>query len=158
MKDALPRVLGVARRLLRDESAGWDAAQEAFVKAWRGIAGFRGEAAFASWVAGIAVRVGLDRLRAESREAQEEVPEVADTASPAAEAETRELGAAIRAAVESLPAGERAVFLLHHEAEKRYHEIAAELAIPIGTVMSRLHAARQRLRRELEGHWKEWKS
>jgi RNA polymerase sigma-70 factor (ECF subfamily) len=156
---ALPKVLGVARRLLRNDAEGWDVAQEAFLRAWTRLAGFRGEAAFSTWVTGIAFRLALDRLAAARRadgEINENRPD--DAPRPEAMAESRALAEAVDVAVRALPESERAVFLLCEEAGMRYREAAAELKIPIGTVMSRLHAARLKLRSALVPWWKEMRS
>jgi len=152
MKTALPKVLGLSRKMLRNDEDAWDVAQEAFLRAWKGIGNFRGEAAFSTWVAGIACRGALDRIR--MRKKVVEITEFVQGKS-ADVVENRSLGDAISKAVGALSEPERAVFSLHEFGEMKYKEVAGELHIPIGTVMSRLHAARMRLREELKTWWKE---
>jgi RNA polymerase sigma-70 factor, ECF subfamily len=174
MRGSLRKVLGVALKMLRNEAEAWDAAQDAFVKAWRKIGEFRGEAAFSTWVCGIATRSALDRIRASKAlgvgsalaggegadgpaGALDEIDAAALTheqpGGPADDAEAAALGRDIAKALEELPEAERAVFLLHEENGMKYREIADALEIPIGTVMSRLHSARLKLQRILEPWW-----
>jgi RNA polymerase sigma-70 factor (ECF subfamily) len=169
MRGSLRKVLGVALKILRNEAEAWDAAQDAFVKAWRKIGEFRGEAAFSTWVCGIATRSALDRIRAGKNEgaastlsgtsgdedaASDDLAKLAaDSNGPEANAESAALGREIARALEELPEAERAVFLLHEENGMKYREIADALEIPIGTVMSRLHSARLKLQRILEPWW-----
>ncbi len=157
VKEALPKVLAVSRRMIRDENEAWDVAQEAFVKAWRKLSEFRGDAAFSTWVCGIAARGALDRIRVRRNESADEVDDRtrSDRQGPSEVAEARSLASAISSAVENLPEAERAVFMLHEESGMKYREVCAALDIPIGTVMSRLHSARSRLRKILDPWWKE---
>lgn len=160
LKGSLPKVLGLARRILGDEAEAWDAAQEAFLKAWRGLGEFRGEALFSTWVCGIAARGAIDRIRARKRLGEtKEVPEVlaSESPGPAEAAVAASLGEAVTRAVARLPEGERSVLVLHEEGGMKYREISERLGIPIGTVMSRLHAARLRLRERLAPWWNEMK-
>lgn len=154
---ALPKVLGMSRRMLRDDQDAWDVAQDAFVKAWTRLDEFRGDAAFSTWVCGIASRLAIDRIRARRRESDSEVDDAlgSDRPGPDRVTEERSLAAAIGCAVAGLPEAERSVFTLHEESGMKYREVASALGIPIGTVMSRLHSARTRLQKALAPWWKE---
>jgi RNA polymerase sigma-70 factor, ECF subfamily len=154
------RVWRLTYNYLRDREEARDAAQEAFVRAWQALPSFRGQSAFYTWLFRIAMNVATDRARqrAARRRAlgSEQVSEeeakrvmVDPQASPddlAAKAEQR---ARIRQALDTLPEHHRAIIMLSDLQGLSYREIAEVLDIPMGTVMSRLHNARKRLRRVL---------
>lgn len=158
IEDALPMLLGQMRRMLRDEDEAWEAAQEACLKAWKRIAMFRGEAKFSTWLCTIARNGAIDRIRKQSRIVESDKLEetLRDRGlSPEDVAEARGLKSAINMAVQGLPDGEREVFVLHHDSNLKYREISEKMGIAIGTVMSRLHSARIKLRASLEPWWNE---
>jgi RNA polymerase sigma-70 factor (ECF subfamily) len=150
------RVYAVALRIVRRHDLADDVAQEAFVRAWQSLSSFDLSRPFAPWIARIARNQALNVLRARAEQA-EPLPEgPAEPADPARGAldgvldgETEEI---LSRAVQSLPDDQRRVLLLRASGELSYEEIAAELGIAQGTVMSRLSRARQRLR-ELLGPW-----
>lgn len=151
------RVWRLAFQILRDREEAWDVAQEAFVRAYQSLAKFRGQSAFYTWVFRIVVNLAMDRQRQRGARARalgsEPVPEeewartLPDReAGPdllASRAQQREL---IRRALDSLPPHHRTIIMLSDIEELTYREIAEVLQIPLGTVMSRLHNARKRLR------------
>lgn len=151
------RVWRLAYQVLRDREEAWDCAQEAFVRAFHSLSSFRGQSAFYTWLFRITVNVAKDRQRARGAQARafgaERVPEEEwerTTADPgggpeqsAARAEQRER---IRRAVDALPPKARTIIMLSDVEGLSYREIAQVLNCPIGTVMSRLHNARRRLR------------
>jgi RNA polymerase sigma-70 factor (ECF subfamily) len=151
------RVWQLAYHLLRDREEARDVAQEAFVRAWQSLPTFRGQSAFYTWVFRIAVNLATDRQRQRGARARafggEPVPEeewtrtapdpAAGPEAVAARAEERER---LRRALDSLPAHHRTIIMLSDVEGLTYREIAEVLRIPIGTVMSRLHNARKRLR------------
>lgn len=157
LADALSIALGAARRMMRDDTEAWDVAQDASLKAWLQIGAFRGEARFSTWFYGIVTRQALDRLRQTRRIADDDdaiIEKADERAGPEEHAEQSEFSAVIRDARRSLTPGEEAVFTLHHDEEMKYREIAETLSMPIGTVMSRLHTARLKLREALKP-WRE---
>ncbi|OGL06843.1 MAG: hypothetical protein A3I03_06285 [Candidatus Rokubacteria bacterium RIFCSPLOWO2_02_FULL_68_19] len=151
------RVWRLAYQILRDREEAWDVAQEAFVRAYQSLPAFRGQSAFYTWMFRIVVNLATDRQRQRGARARalggEPVPEeewersvpdpTADPAGLAARAEQREM---IRRALDSLPLNYRAIIMLSDVEGLTYREIAEVLKIPMGTVMSRLHNARKRLR------------
>ena len=151
------RVWRLAYQVLRDREEAWDCAQEAFVRAFQSLSRFRGQSAFYTWLFRITVNVATDRHRSRGARARafgpEQVPEeewartAADpTGQPddaALDAERRER---IRRALDSLPLKARTIIMLSDIEGLSYREIAQVLNCPIGTVMSRLHNARRKLR------------
>jgi RNA polymerase sigma-70 factor, ECF subfamily len=150
----------LAYGVLRDQEEALDVAQEAFVKAFRSLPKFKGESAFYTWLFRITMNVALDRKRQRTSRAKslgtDDVPPeewertaVATDASPDDEAASAERRARIGRALETLPEHHRSIIILSDIEGLSYREIAEVLAIPMGTVMSRLHNARKRLREVL---------
>lgn len=150
----------LAYGVLRDQEEALDVAQEAFVKAFRSLPKFKGDSAFYTWLFRITMNLALDRRRQRIARARslgtEDVPPeewertaVATDASPDDEAASSERRARIARALESLPEHHRSIIILSDIEGLSYREIAEVLAIPMGTVMSRLHNARKRLREVL---------
>jgi RNA polymerase sigma-70 factor (ECF subfamily) len=142
------RLRVLAYQLLRDADQMNDALQDTFVKAWRGLPRFRGEAALGTWLYRICYRICLDQLRRQRvRPAGEELAdEPADTTDDYAGLALRDQ---VSAALGRLPAEQRAVLLLVDREGYDYGSVAEALEIPVGTVASRLSLARAAMRRLL---------
>ena len=143
-------VFGVALRRVGDRGTAEDLAQETFLRAWRSRASYRGETSVRGWLCAIAANVVRDWGRRRSRRPVEEPqPEFLDVPSPgddpAARVEVAEAIERLRAALAALPANHREMFLLRERDGLSYGDIAAVLSCPIGTVMSGLARARERL-------------
>lgn len=137
------RVVRLAAHVLRREGEAEDVAQEAFLRAFRRLPSFRGEGRFSAWLFGIVVRLCLDHRR--SARWTREVPEDAApilSSSPDS-TDTRLL---VEALLDRLSPPMRAALVLREMEGLDYDEIAATLGIPVGTVRSRLHAARTQFR------------
>ncbi len=167
----LPMVWRVVYRIVRSREDAEDVAQDVFLTAWRGIAGFRGEARFSTWLHQIAVTRAINHLdrSAEriSRAASPLAPWGAeeaggddmggawearrDCASPLAALEAKELRRRLAGCLERLPAVWRSVLALRDGEEMSYEDIARVGGTPVGTVRSRLARARLALRRCIEG-------
>lgn len=151
------RVWRLAYQVLHDREEAWDVAQEAFVRAFHSLPSFRGQSAFYTWLFRITVNVATDRHRQRGAQARAFGPErvteeewARSTPDPgrgpdqeAARAEQRER---IRRALDALPPKARTIIMLSDVEGLSYREIAEVLNCPIGTVMSRLHNARKRLK------------
>jgi RNA polymerase sigma factor (sigma-70 family) len=140
--------------LVGDEGVAEEVVQDTFVAAWRGAAGFEGRSSAASWLFGIARRQARDRMRRLKLETEgEERLEGLSAAGP--EPEAAAIASASRAevaeALERLSATDREVLVLAFAHELSGPEMAEVLAIPEGTVKSRLFNARRRLRARLVG-------
>ena len=149
------RVFGVALRMLGSRAEAEDVAQEVFLRVYRSVAGFRGEASLSTWLYGITSRLCLSRLvSAGSRQARLSEPvnddTVRDPGDPAASAERAELGAALAEAIAALPDERRIVVILRDVEGLSYEEIATALDLEPGTVRSRLHRARMEIKDRLE--------
>lgn len=151
-------VLALAFDLLGDPEEAEDAAQEVFVAVYRSLPSFRGEASFFSWLYRITVSV-CGRFR-EKRSRTQVLPLEEASDLPTAEREDpwvvlakRKRQRQVRAAIASLSPPYREVVILRHFHDLSYREIAAALKIPVGTVMSRLSAARAKLRELLQEEW-----
>jgi RNA polymerase sigma-70 factor (ECF subfamily) len=130
-----------------------DVAQDAFIRAWKALGTFDLERPFGPWVCRIAANLAVNHVRS-PRAREEALPEghaeqaavAGDPLVGALDAEAREV---LGRALETLPREQRAVFVLRVYEEQSYKEIAESLDISIGTVMSRLSRAREKLRAAL---------
>jgi RNA polymerase sigma-70 factor (ECF subfamily) len=128
------------------EDAG-DAAQEAFLRAFQALPRFRQEAAFSTWLYRIATNAALDLVRRRPAAPPVELPiDQPAPDDPEAEAHRREVSRRVHAALGHLPLEYRSVVVLRDLQGLAYDEIAQVLAIPIGTVRSRLSRGREALR------------
>jgi len=146
-------VVRVVYRLCGDAQIAEDAAQEAFIRAWVSLPDYQPRAPFRSWLFRIAVNAALDVLRRKPEERLETREENLMMAEKSLSPETayleKEQADFLQGAVRALPEASRAVLVLREYGELSYSEIAAVLEIPVGTVMSRLNYARNRLRETL---------
>ena len=140
----------LAYRLLGDRERMDDALQEAYVKAFRALPRFRGDAAVGTWLYRIAYNACVDELgRTRQVVPLHAVREHADPAPPAAELLSARHSLAH--ALGQLDVADRAAVMLVDAQGFDYAEAAAILGVPVGTVGSRLHRARTLLRRALNG-------
>jgi RNA polymerase sigma-70 factor (ECF subfamily) len=151
------KVFRLAYQVLRDQEEALDVAQEAFVKAFRALPAFKGDSAFYTWLFRITMNVALDRKRQRASRAKslgtddvppEEWERTATSTDPNPEdvATSVERRERIRKGLDSLSEHHRTIIILSDIEGLQYREIAEVLGIPMGTVMSRLHHARKRLR------------
>ena len=147
------RLINLAWRFCRDRSLAEDMAQEAFVRAFKALATFRGEAAFSTWLTAIAMNTYRTFLR--DRAVEPAVVDVARAASDArdalAELRDRERASAVRQLVLALPRRYREPMVLYYFEEMNLMETARILGLPEGTLKARLHRGRTLLRRRSEG-------
>jgi RNA polymerase sigma-70 factor, ECF subfamily len=142
-----PLLAGVrCRQARRDEAE--DVAQEAFVRAFTGLATLRKPDSFFSWLLGIAYRVLLERADRERRE-RVALARVAAEAPGAARVEPWSGDAALEAALAALPEPFREVVLLRYYGGCSCSEVAERLGLPIGTVTKRLSRAYDEMRHTL---------
>jgi RNA polymerase sigma-70 factor (ECF subfamily) len=149
------RVFGVALRMLGNAAEAEEVAQEAFLRAYRAIAEFRGDSTLSTWLYTITSRLACNRLgageRRVARPGDEVLALVADgRSSPAETAEQSELQLALHRAIAELPDERRAAIVLRDIEGLSYEDIARALDLPVGTVRSRIHRARMDLKAKLE--------
>lgn len=143
-------VINVVYRMCGDAELAEDAAQEAFIRAWKNIHRYQPRSPFRNWVYRIATNAALDVLRRQRETIDiEDLPLKSRYPNPETATETEEKAIFIQQAVLELPEASRSVIILREYEGFSYREIADALDIPIGTVMSRLNYARKQLRLKL---------
>lgn len=148
------RIYNLCRYMLQDPEDAQDAAQDIFLKAYRGLKDFRPDSALYTWLYRIAVNTCLDYMRKLRREAIKREPFTEDLESdepfPELLYESAEIHDFIQLAFQKLPEKLRAAIVLREIEELSYEEIAEVLYISMGTVKSRISRAREQLRRLLK--------
>jgi RNA polymerase sigma-70 factor (ECF subfamily) len=146
----------VAYRLLGNEADALDAVQDGFVKALTHLNSFQGRSTFKTWLLRVVSNAALDLGRQRGRrealsldvyqtnEQENTQPLVLE--DPGQGLERADLRRLLNEALATLPEAQRQTFVLHADAEMSYRDVAEVLGISIGTVMSRLYYARQKLR------------
>jgi RNA polymerase sigma-70 factor, ECF subfamily len=151
------RVYHLALRMVGDAEDAADAAQDAWLTAFRKLGSFRGDAAFSTWLHRVAVNASFDVLRRRQRgpvlrpvAEGEDHPSLPD---PGAADHADEVAGTtdIERALALVPEEFRAPLVLHDVLDLPYQEVASVLGVPIGTVKSRLHRGRMQLARTLRG-------
>ncbi len=149
----------IAYRLLGNRDDALDAVQEAFIHVMRGIGGFRGQAAFRTWLYRIVTHAALDyrRYRAvrntgslDHEAAVEPEDRRPGDERPDQEAQRHDLREAIEKALENVSEKNRAALVLYAIEGLSYKQVGEALGISVGTVMSRIFNARARLKELLE--------
>lgn len=154
-------IFALAYRTLGREEDARDVVQEAFLRAYRGLRGFKGEAKFSSWLYRITLNLCRDWIRRERRAPVVQPPEGVDAvdladaqAAPAESVEDlvarRELSRAVARALGELPEDQRTAILLKEYHGLTFQEIADQLNCPLSTVKTRLYQGLSVLRRRLE--------
>lgn len=143
-------------RIVRNQSEIEDVSQEAFIKAYRAIGGFRGDSAFYTWLYRIAINTAKNHLVSQGRrvpastavdagEAEnfEDAGALRDMATPDSLLMSKQIGEIVNSTIEALPAELRAAITLREIEGLSYEEIAQIMDCPIGTVRSRIFRARE---------------
>ena len=142
------RAYAVARAIVVNHEDAEDAVQEAFLHAYRALHRFLPDQAFGAWLHRIVANAALDITRRRKVRDADELPET--VASPFRDpAESSELRQRLKDALDTLPARQRAVIVLHDVEGFKHAEIGVTLGIPEGTARSDLHYARSHLREVL---------
>jgi RNA polymerase sigma-70 factor (ECF subfamily) len=142
----------VAYSVLRNREDAEEVAQEAFAKAYRNFSKLRDRKRFRGWLVRLTWRLAIDRQRSSKRRSlREQVHAGTTEKEPGADITmSAELARRVWRAVDGLPDKLRSVMILAGIEEYNAREVAELLGLPEGTVKSRLHEARQRLRKDLQ--------
>lgn len=146
-------VYNIALFTLNDEILAEDATQDAFIRIYRHLGKFKGEAKLSTWVYRIVKNVCYDYLKKRRHNPMDEMEERYlvdnDGFSPEEIVLSDWRHGAVRDAVERLPAGQRLAITLYYFQEKSYEEVAAIMGQPLNTVKSHLHRAKATLAESL---------
>ena len=145
-------VLRLALHVVRDMGAAEDAAQEAFVRAFRFLPRYRGESKFSTWLFSIARNCALDELRRTTRGG---FPRDDFDTNVAARDSDAQVGLEIREAMGALPLDLREAVILIDMFGMSYREVGIVMRLPEGTVKSRVHRAREQLAKQLDQAWEQ---
>ena len=149
------KVINLVLRYVHDQDTAQDVAQDAFIKAYRGLKNFRGESAFYTWLYRIAINTAKNYLVSQGRrlpdtdidadEAEQFSGESAlkEYATPEHEMLTEEIQVAVTRAIDQLPDDLKTAIMLRELEGMSYEEIAVTMDCPIGTVRSRIFRARE---------------
>jgi len=155
------KIVNLVGRYVHDQATALDVAQEAFIKAYKGLANFRGESAFYTWLYRIAINTAKNYLVSQARrrpEAEVDAQDaeqmggdsaLKDNATPEGMLLSEEIENAVRRTIEELPEDLRMAITLREIEGLSYEEIAQTMDCPIGTVRSRIFRAREAIDRTL---------
>jgi len=157
------KIFRLLSRLIRDQAEIEDVAQEAFIKAYRALANFRGDSAFYTWLYRIAINTAKNYLVSQGRRAPTSTPSdiedaetfddsdhLRDLNTPDSMLVTKQVGEAVNRAIDRLPEDLRTAIVLRELEGLSYEEIAESMQCPIGTVRSRIFRAREAIATELK--------
>ena len=149
------KIIQLVNGYIKDPSEAQDVAQEVFLKAYRALGSFRGEAAFYTWLYRIAINTAKNYLLSRSRrsssfevdiqdaEAIENAPQLQGMDTPERHLLNEEIVDTIKTAIENLPEEMRIAIMLREFEGMSYEEIAVAMDCPVGTVRSRIFRARE---------------
>ena len=156
------RILGLVMRFVHDQQEAQDVAQEAFIKAYRALANFRGDSAFYTWLYRIAINTAKNHLvargrrppdsdvSAEDAEFFEGDHGLKDNESPERLMLRDEIEATVHRAIKQLPEDLRTALTLREFDGLSYEDIATVMQCPVGTVRSRIFRAREAVDKALQ--------
>ena len=165
IRDYYPLAYNLACKMLNNRQDAEEVVQDAFVKIREALDSFRGDASLKTWILRIVMRLSLNRRRDRSRSSwnrmglhkaaavgEEEAEDSPRVQSPEAELISRETGRRVLALIDELPEPLRQALVLNSIDALSYEEIGRILRIPLGTVSSRIYAARNKLAKKLQEH------
>ena len=156
------KIVKLVTRYVHDSTEALDVAQEAFIKAYRAIHGFRGDSAFYTWLYRIAINTAKNHLVAEGRRPLDhgmdlQDPDQYDVQSRLRDVDTPErllltdeIQRTVEAAIAALPEDLRTAIVLRELEGMSYEQIAETMGCPVGTVRSRIFRAREAIDEKLK--------
>ena len=157
------RIVSLVSRYLRDQDEVLDVTQEAFIKAYRALPGFRGDSAFYTWLYRIAINTAKNYLVSRSRrppdsdidvdqgDYQGESLALSDIENPENRLEGDQLEAVVYKAIDDLPEELKVAVTLREFDGLSYEEIAGIMECPVGTIRSRIFRAREAIEKKIAG-------
>lgn len=142
------RIFALCLRMTADRGLAEELLQDVFVRAWQGLASFRGESAFTTWLHRIAVNVVLERQRQDAR--RHDAEQATGSWTEESTRDAHELRRDLDEAIAALPPGVRRAFVLRDVEGFSYREIAEQTGLAEGTLRAQVHRARQLLMEALE--------
>jgi RNA polymerase sigma-70 factor (ECF subfamily) len=142
------KVFGLAYSFLHNREAAEDVAQEVFINLWRALPSYDGRASLSTWIYSITRNASVSALRARRPSSSLSDPNVMAAVESAVGAPVADVaidGAGLKRLIDQLPLKQRQVIALFYMEEQSHEEVAAMLAMPVGTVKTLLHRARARL-------------
>ena len=143
-------VFGAAMRIVRNPVLAQDVAQDAFVRAYKALPDFRGQAAVRSWLYRIATNLALNAVQRRKEYPADSLPESPTDSGPEREAVRDEMAAHLRSAIDELPLDLKQPLVMREYGCLSYQEISDELELPLNTVRTRILRARRALRVPME--------
>ncbi len=143
-------IFNVAYRFMRDVALAEDMAQEAFLKAYRLLKGFRGECSFSTWMYRVACSVCLTELNRRKRRGEVELTPANLNATAVQPSDSFDIPEQIRRCVTKLPDRYATIITLYYLQGVSYEEIAEVMSIPMGTLKTWMFRARKQLRKIVE--------
>ncbi len=156
------KIMRLLSRMIRDPAEVEDVAQEAFIKAYRAIAQFRGDSAFYTWLYRIAINTARNWQASNSRrpsspnvietqdgETFSQIDNLTDISTPESVVASREIVETVNQAIGALPEDLRTAIVLREIEGMSYEDIAQTMNCPIGTVRSRIFRAREAIAAQL---------
>ena len=156
------KIVHLVNRYVKDAAEAEDVAQDAFIKAYKALADFRGDSAFYTWLYRIAINTAKNYLLTRSRrsydyeievqdaEMVENAPQLKDYDTPDSQLLSEEILEVIQEAIDNLPDEMRVAITLREYEGLSYEEIAEAMDCPIGTVRSRIFRAREAIDEKLK--------
>lgn len=143
-------VYGAAMRIVRNPTIAEDVAQDTFVRAFRAIDGFRGDAAVRSWLYTISTNLAKNVVTRRREYPSESMPETPSTSRPEREVVTGEMSEQLQRAIAELPPDLRGPLVMREYENKSYEEIAELTGLRLNTVRTRIHRAKKALGKAME--------
>lgn len=157
------RLMRLVSRLVHDQAEAEDVVQDTFIKAYRALRHFRGDAAFYTWLYRIGINTAKNVLVAQGRKAPlppahdqsergdlyDEAEQLRDIDTPEAMFASKQIAITVTAAMDGLPLELRTAIVLRELEGMSYEEISEVMACPIGTVRSRIFRAREAIAEKL---------
>ncbi|MFU8821249.1 MAG: RNA polymerase sigma factor RpoE [Gammaproteobacteria bacterium] len=156
------KIVKLVSRYVRDPDDALDVAQDAFIKAYRALASFRGDSAFYTWLYRIAINTAKNQLASNKRRAEDFTLDLQDpdqyemhgrlreSDTPEGIALSEEIRETVNLAIEALPEDLRTAIVLREIEGMSYEEIATAMECPVGTVRSRIFRAREAIDKRLK--------